>query len=85
MQVINPARCPKIKERKMETSDLQELDYGITMSVCALVKALGMVAENQDRLQKGQSIAYTESSFDKLIDEYGVHHNAVLSRWQNHF
>jgi len=61
--------------------DLAELDYGITMGINALITALGMHAENQKRLSNDESPAYTEDDFNKLIEEKGIHHNAVISRW----
>lgn len=60
---------------------LKELDYGITIAVQALIEAMGMVAENQQRIHRGESLAYTEESFNKLIEKHGIHHNGILSRW----
>lgn len=60
---------------------MQELDYGISMAVQGLIRAMGMAAENKQREVRGESPAYTEKDFDKLIDELGLHHNAVLTRW----
>ena len=61
---------------------MKELDYGITMAVQALIEAMGMMAENQQRIHRGESLAYTEESFSALIEKYGIHHNAIISRWQ---
>jgi len=44
---------------------------------CALIEAMGMKAENQQRTHLGQSIAYGEEAFAALIEKYGIHHNAV--------
>ncbi len=57
--------------------------YAITMAVSTMVTAMGMQAENQMRLQRGESIAYPEKAFDNLINDNGCHHNGVLSlNWQ---
>jgi hypothetical protein len=46
---------------------------------CALIEAMGMQAENQQRTNRGHSIAYGEDAFAALIEKYGIHHNAVHS------
>ena len=38
-----------------------------------------MVAENNQRLALGQSMAYTDNDFMSLIDEYNLGHNALLT------
>ena len=48
------------------------------MVACAEIEAKGMEAENQNRLRRGESIAYGENAFYSLIGKYGIHHNAVL-------
>lgn len=60
----------------------QQAAYIIAMSACATIKAMGMVAENQQRLQHGESIAYNEEAFDSLIREYGIHHNGVFGTYR---
>lgn len=59
--------------------NLREHAYAITMANCTLVAAMGMQAENQARLQRGESIAYPEKAFNDLIDSNGCCHNGVLS------
>ena len=61
---------------------MKELDYGITIAVQALIEAMGMMAENQQRIHRGESLAYTEKAFQVVIEKYGICHNGVLSRWQ---
>lgn len=53
--------------------------YAFTMAVETMVEAMGMQAENQHRLSRGESIAYTEQSFIDLVNKNGCYHNAVLS------
>ena len=43
----------------------------------ALIRAMGMQAENQDRLSKGYSIAYTENAFENVIVEEGTSWNDI--------
>lgn len=69
----------------MDTRDAQELDYGITIAVQGLIKAIGMHWENQTRVQNGNSPAYGEQAFSNLIDELGIHHNRVITRWQDKY
>ena len=63
--------------------EMKELDYGMAMSIQAMILALGMFSENQQRLRRGESIAYTEKQFNSLIDDLGVHHNKVIQRWND--
>jgi hypothetical protein len=67
----------------MEKSYFKELDYGISIAVMTLVQAMGMHAENQQRIHRGASLAYTEQDFNKLLDKNGVHHSGVLTRWES--
>ena len=60
---------------------MRELDYGIAMSVQSLIKAMGMQAENKQREAQGLAPAYNEKAFLDIIEENGIHHNAILTRW----
>ena len=48
----------------------------------ALIRAMGMAAENQHRVQCGKSIAYGEEAFEKVIVEEGVHWNFAATLLQ---
>jgi hypothetical protein len=61
---------------------LRELDYGIAVSVQALITAMGMFSENLQRIQRNEAIAYPDKAFEDLIDKTGTHHNGVLRRWE---
>jgi hypothetical protein len=37
-----------------------------------------MQAENQQRLHRGESIAYTEEAFKDVIERNGIGHNAII-------
>lgn len=56
----------------------QKAAYVNAMAACATIEAIGMQADNDHRLSLGQSIAYDGEAFRKLLDQYGIHHNAVL-------
>ena len=53
--------------------------YIMSQVACALIEALGMLAENQYRLNMEKQIAYDGDSFFKLIDEYHIGHNDIMS------
>lgn len=57
--------------------------YVNSEAAAALIRAMGMQAENQHRLSVGQSIAYGEDAFEKLLLDFQVGHNAALSTFQN--
>jgi hypothetical protein len=44
---------------------------------CAMIRAMGMQAENAARILRGEPIAYTEEAFDRVIIEEGIHGNAI--------
>jgi hypothetical protein len=56
----------------------QQAAYISAQAVCALIKAMGMAAENMQRQQLGQSMVYGEDAFNVVIEEFGIHHNAVI-------
>ena len=60
----------------------QKSAYIIAMSACAMIKALGMTADNEMRKHRGESPAWAGPDFDALIDIEGIHHNAVIERFQ---
>lgn len=43
----------------------------------ALIRAMGMQAENIMRQHRGHTIAYAENAFIKVIEEEGIHWNAI--------
>jgi len=43
----------------------------------ALIRAMGMQAENFIRQQRGHTIAYAEDAFTKVIEEEGIHWNSI--------
>ena len=63
----------------MEAHEAQKMVYVIGMAVGGLIKAMGMHAENQDRLSKGYTIAYDDAAFDKVRLDNGLHHNALMT------
>jgi hypothetical protein len=44
----------------------------------ARIRAMGMAAENAQRLITGNSPAYTEQAFLDLIDEEGIGYNRIV-------
>lgn len=51
---------------------------------CAIIKALGMNAENAQRIAQGQALAYTEKDYVELINEHGIGYNDVLFTIHNY-
>lgn len=67
----------------MNESLLKECTYIQARTAAALITMEGMKAENQNRLNNGHNIAYTEETFFKLIDEHGLNHNQLIMAFQN--
>jgi hypothetical protein len=63
-------------------SEEQKVAYIQAMVACALIEMEGMKAENQHRLNCGESIAYGKEQFDGIIERLGIHHNGVLGLFQ---
>lgn len=55
----------------------QKAAYVNSQTACAMIEAMGMQAENQQRERQGYSMAYGDKAFFDLIEKYGIHHNAV--------
>lgn len=68
----------------MDTSYLQvhirELDYALSMAVQSYAEINGMIAENQSRISKGESPAYTENDFMDVAVRNGMTHNQSIER-----
>jgi hypothetical protein len=44
----------------------------------ALIRALGMQAENMQRHYRGEAMAFVQGDFDNLTLEEGIEHNAII-------
>ena len=49
---------------------------------CAMIEAMGMQAENEQRKMFGNSLAYVEDDFQRLIGKYGLGQNSVITYLQ---
>ena len=49
-------------------------------SSAALIEAMGMMSENIERANRGESLAYTEEAFNKVVMNNGIDYNSVMSR-----
>ena len=63
-----------IVNRIMEAAKL------IANSSAALIQAIGMMSENIERANRGESLAYTEDQFMRLIQDNGITYNDVIQR-----
>jgi hypothetical protein len=60
----------------------QKASYIFAQAVCAMVEIEAMKAENKYREMRQETIAYDEHSFMAVIEEHGIHHNAILKFFQ---
>lgn len=60
--------------------DEQNVAYIIGMAAGALIEAMGMMSENQQRIAAGQALAYKDIDFNALMEERGLHHNALIGQ-----
>jgi hypothetical protein len=61
----------------------QKAAYVNAQTACALIEMEGMKALNLERDRRGHSLAYTEEDFLKVIEKYGIHHNAVMKAFHD--
>ena len=66
----------------MEDWKLERHAFIISQSVCAMIEAKGMEAENKQREHLGHSMAYTDEDFIDLQEKYCIGHNQVLAYMQ---
>lgn len=60
----------------------EAIAYVQAQTVCALAAIEAMKAENAHREACGMSVAYGEEAFLQIPVTYGIHHNAVVSLFQ---
>ena len=56
----------------------QKAAYVNGMAIGGLIEAFGMMSDNMQRQYKGEAMAYDEKAFYKLMENRGLHHNAII-------
>jgi hypothetical protein len=56
----------------------QRVSYQNSQNTAAMIEAMGMQAENSQRLSQGEAIAYNDNAFLDLIEKYGLGSNTVM-------
>ena len=64
----------------MDDNKIIEAAKLIANSSAALIEAMGMMSENIERANRGESLAYTEEAFNKVVMNNGIDYNSVISR-----
>ena len=57
----------------------QKAAYIIAMAQCANAEVAGMQAANWARAAIGEKPMYLQSDFERVINKYGIHHNAIIT------
>lgn len=65
-------------------TDEQKAAYVVGESMVLLGRLLGMHAENMQRSYRGESMAYVEVDFERVVDSSPVHHNASIGLFHSH-
>lgn len=63
----------------MDDNKIMEAAKLIANSSAALIEAMGMMSENIERANRGESLAYTEEAFNKVVMNNGIDYNSVMS------
>lgn len=64
----------------MDDNKIMEAAKLIANSSAALIEVMGMMSENIERANRGESLAYTEEAFNKVVMNNGIDYNSVMSR-----
>lgn len=64
----------------MDDNKIMEAAKLIANSSAALIEAMGMMSENIERANRGESLAYTGEAFNKVVMNNGIDYNSVMSR-----
>jgi hypothetical protein len=64
----------------MSDDEIMKAAQLIANSSAALIEAMGMMSENIERANRGESLAYTEEAFNKVVMNNGIDYNSVMSR-----
>lgn len=64
----------------MDDNKIMEAAKLIANSSAALIEAMWMMSENIERANRGESLAYTEEAFNKVVMNNGIDYNSVMSR-----
>ena len=64
-------------------TDEQKAAYVMAQSVGAMAEIEMMKAANTERLAQGMALAYDESAFSKVSENFGITHNQVLGLFDN--
>lgn len=64
----------------MDDNKIMEAAKLIASSSAALIEAMEMMSENIERANRGESLAYTEEAFNKVVMNNGIDYNSVMSR-----
>ena len=69
-----------ISKSKIWDDWLQLTQYFPNRASAALIEAMGMMSENIERANRGESLAYTKEAFNKVVMNNGIDYNSVMSR-----
>lgn len=64
----------------MSNDEIMKAAQLIANSSAALIEAMGMMSENIERANRGESLAYTEDHFMKVIQDNRITYNNVIQR-----
>lgn len=62
----------------IQPHQLAETAMTFQSAISAMIEALGMTAENEQRKHNGESMAYTKDDFEKIIDSNGLGYNQII-------
>ena len=60
-------------------TDEQRIVYLEGILLQARITLESMLTANAERIHRGESLAYNQTAILGLIDEFGIHHNALIT------
>lgn len=63
--------------QEIDVIQMRQVAYVMAQTVAATARIEAMKAMNVERANHGHAQAYNEEAFEQVIQEFGLHHNAV--------
>jgi hypothetical protein len=57
----------------------QRAVFLISQSVCAMAELFAMRSHDEAQIANGRTQVYTEEAYAKVVDRYGIGHNAAVA------
>ena len=78
--VLNQVTSVLLKQEMNIMTANEQATFLYSQTVCALITAMGMQAENDQRQLRGESMCFMQTDFERVIIDHGIGYNDALGR-----